>query len=86
MRPATPGFIVTVLAAILLAVVSFSVPWFKSIFFLKASLAVEGVSGSITFGVLGYCLELNNGTTCSKPTVGYELSETLFVPSISPLS
>jgi len=74
MRPATPGFIVTLLAAILLGVVSFSVPWFKSIFFLKASLAIEGVSGSITFGVLGYCLELNNGTTCSKPTVGYELN------------
>ncbi|KAI0003816.1 SUR7/PalI family-domain-containing protein [Russula compacta] len=73
MRPATPGFLVTLTATILLAVVSFSVPWFKSIFFLKASLAVEGVSGSITFGVLGYCLELNNGTTCSKPSIGYDL-------------
>lgn len=77
MRPATPGFLVTLIATILLAVVSFSVPWFKSIFFLKASLAVEGVSGSITFGVLGYCLELNNGTTCSKPSIGYELGKTL---------
>ncbi|KAF8265768.1 SUR7/PalI family-domain-containing protein [Lactarius quietus] len=75
MRPATPGFIVTLIATILLAVVSFSVPWFKSIYFLKASLAVQGIDidGSITFGVLGYCLELSNGTTCSKATVGYEL-------------
>ncbi|KAI0275300.1 SUR7/PalI family-domain-containing protein [Gloeopeniophorella convolvens] len=73
MRPATPGFLVTLIATILLAVVSFSVPLFKSVFFLKASLAVEGTSGSVTFGVLGYCLELSNGTTCSKPTVGYEL-------------
>lgn len=73
MKPATPGFVVTLIATILLAVVSFSVPWFKSIFFLKASLAVEGINGSITFGVLGYCLELSNGTTCSKPSIGYQL-------------
>ncbi|KAH8990201.1 pali-domain-containing protein [Lactarius hatsudake] len=73
MKPATPGFLVTLTATILLAVVSFSVPWFKSIYFLKASLAVEGVNGSITFGVLGYCLELSNGTTCSKASVGYQL-------------
>ncbi|KAI0066414.1 pali-domain-containing protein [Artomyces pyxidatus] len=73
-RPATPGFLVTLVATGLLAVVSFSVPWFKSIFFLKASLAVEGINGSVTFGTLGYCLELPNGTTCSKPSVGYELN------------
>jgi hypothetical protein len=92
-RPATPGFLVTLIATVLLAVVSFSVPYFHSIFFLKASLAVEGVSvslvgsrlhvsvmliihfmmqGSVTFGTLGYCLTLPNGTTCSKPSVGYE--------------
>ncbi|KAH9964186.1 SUR7/PalI family-domain-containing protein [Russula dissimulans] len=73
MKPATPGFLVTLTATILLAIVSFSVPWFKSVFFLKASLSVENVEGTITFGVLGYCLELNNGTTCSKPSIGYEL-------------
>jgi hypothetical protein len=67
---------VTLTATVLLAIVSFSVPWFKSVFFLKASLAVEGISGSITFGVLGYCFELNNGTTCSKASVGYELGKT----------
>ncbi|KAF8506555.1 pali-domain-containing protein [Russula emetica] len=73
MKPATPGFIVTLIATILLAIVSFSVPWFKSVFFLKASLAVEGINGSVTFGVLGYCYQLNNGTTCSKASVGYQL-------------
>lgn len=75
MRPATPGFLVTLTATVLLAIVSFSVPWFKSIYFLKASLSVEGINGSMTFGVLGYCLELNNGTTCSKASVGYEVGE-----------
>lgn len=75
MRPATPGFIITLTATILLAIVSFSVPLFRSVFFLKASLAVEGINGSVTFGVLGYCLELNNGTTCSKASVGYQLSK-----------
>ncbi|KAJ7837427.1 hypothetical protein B0H14DRAFT_3109776 [Mycena olivaceomarginata] len=63
-RPATPGFILTTLATALLAV---------SVYFLKADLSVSGISGSITFGTLGYCVELNNGTTCSKPSVGYEL-------------
>ncbi|KAJ7665084.1 hypothetical protein DFH06DRAFT_1390388 [Mycena polygramma] len=72
-RPATPGFVLTTLATALLAVVSFCVPYFKSVFFLKAVITVSGVSGSITFGTLGYCIELNNGTTCSKPSVGYEL-------------
>ncbi len=83
MKPATPGFLVTLVATILLAVVSFSVPWFKSVFFLKASLAVEGINGSITFGVLGYCLELSNGTTCSKPSVGYKLGASLHFQSLS---
>ncbi|KAL4241701.1 pH-response regulator palI/RIM9 [Abortiporus biennis] len=72
-RPATPGFLVTLTATILLAIVTFSVPYFKSVYFLKASLSVEGISGSVTFGVLGYCLQLPNGTTCSKPSVGYQL-------------
>lgn len=73
-RPATPGFLVTLVATGLLAVVTFSVPYIKSIFFLKASLSVENINGSITFGTLGYCLNLSNGTTCSKPSVGYELN------------
>ncbi|KAF6748398.1 hypothetical protein DFP72DRAFT_1174304 [Ephemerocybe angulata] len=31
-------------------------------------------TGSITFGTLGYCLDIpGNGTTCSKPSIGYEL-------------
>jgi hypothetical protein len=30
------------------------------------------MQGSVTFGTLGYCLTLPNGTTCSKPSVGYE--------------
>lgn len=73
MRPATPGFLVTLVAAILLAVVSFSVPIFKSIYFLKASLAVENIDGTITFGTLGYCLTISGSTSCSSATVGYEV-------------
>lgn len=74
-RPATPGFIVTLVATVLLAVVSFCVPYFKSVFFLKASISVDGNSGNITFGTLGYCIELPANTTCSKPTIGYELGK-----------
>jgi len=73
LRPATPGFVVTLAATILLAVVSFSVPYVKSVYFLKASISADGVNGSIIFGTLGYCVELSNGTTCSKPSVGYQL-------------
>ncbi|KAJ6611492.1 hypothetical protein B0H10DRAFT_2437470 [Mycena sp. CBHHK59/15] len=72
-RPATPGFLLTTLATALLAVVSFCVPYFKSVFFLKAVIAVGSVNGTITFGTLGYCLELNGETTCSSPSVGYTL-------------
>lgn len=72
-RPATPGFLVTLLAAVLLAVVTFSVPYFKSVYFLKASLENEGVTGSVIFGTLGFCMQLQNGTTCSKPSIGYSL-------------
>ncbi|KAF8079010.1 SUR7/PalI family-domain-containing protein [Lyophyllum atratum] len=72
-RPATPGFLVTCVATALLAVVSFCVPYFKSVYFLKANISIAGNNGSITFGTLGYCLELSNGTSCSKPAVGYEL-------------
>ncbi|KAH8110637.1 pali-domain-containing protein [Phellopilus nigrolimitatus] len=75
LRPATPGFLVTLIATILLAVVSFNVPLLKSVYFLKATLTVENVNGTITLGTLGYCLELsNNGTTCTKPSVGYEFN------------
>ncbi|KAJ7455949.1 SUR7/PalI family-domain-containing protein [Mycena galericulata] len=72
-RPATPGFVLTTVATALLAVVSFCVPYFKSVFFLKAAISSNGVSGTITFGTLGYCIEVNSNTTCSKPSVGYEL-------------
>ncbi|GJE85866.1 Pali-domain-containing protein [Phanerochaete sordida] len=85
LRPATPGFLVTLAAAVLLAIVSFSVPYFKAIFFLKASLSDQGINGSITFGTLGYCLELPNGTTCTKPRVGYELDINALVGNDLPI-
>ena len=72
LRPATPGFLVTLVATILLAVVSFNTPIIKSISFLQASLTVDNVNGTIRLGTLGYCLDLStNGTTCSSPSVGY---------------
>ncbi|KAH9858069.1 SUR7/PalI family-domain-containing protein [Lenzites betulinus] len=73
LRPATPGFLVTLIATILLAVVSFNVPIIKSVFFLKASVTTDGTTESVVFGTLGYCLTLSGNTTCSKPSVGYQL-------------
>lgn len=79
-RPATPGFLVTLAATILLAIVSFCVPYFKSVYFLRADISAANVEGSITFGTLGYCLELSNGTSCSKPSIGYELGMPYSLP------
>jgi len=71
--PATPGFLSTLAATVLLGIVSFCVPYFKSVFFLKAGFQANGQEGTITFGTLGFCLEFADGTTCSKPQVGYQL-------------
>lgn len=72
-RPATPGFLATLTATALLAVVSFGVPWIKSVYFLKATM--KSFDGSLTFGTLGYCLDDAGKVTCSKPSVGYEIGE-----------
>lgn len=84
-RPATPGFIVTLVATILLAVVSFCVPYFKSIFFLKANVNTNGVNGFITFGTLGYCVTFGGNATCSSPSIGYELGQYFLQGPSSPL-
>lgn len=72
-RPATPGFLATLTATGLLAVVSFGVPWIKSVYFLKAT--VSDIDGSLTLGTLGYCINYAGKVSCSKPSVGYELGE-----------
>lgn len=77
LRPATPGFLVTLTATVLLAIVVFCVPYFKSVFFLKAAFSADGQSGYITLGTLGYCFNVQGNTTCSKPSVGYEFGERL---------
>lgn len=71
-RPATPGFVVTLAATVCLAIVSFGVPLLKSIYFLSASIDYDGLQGTATFGVLGYCLEAGGTKACSNATVGWE--------------
>ncbi|KAF8603958.1 pali-domain-containing protein [Ceratobasidium sp. AG-I] len=73
-KAATPGFLTTLAATALLAVVSFSVPYFKTVYFLKAAISQSGVNGTVTFGVLGYCLDFNNQVSCSNATVGWEFN------------
>jgi hypothetical protein len=81
-RPATPGFLITLIATILLAVVSFSVPLIKSVYFLKASLSVEGVDGYVTFGTLGYCADVSGTLSCSNATVGYEFGKYPYISDL----
>lgn len=72
LKPATPGFLVTLAATICLALVSFSVPLLKSFYFLSATINHSGIQGTATFGVLGYCLQTGTNQACSNATVGWE--------------
>ncbi|KAF8591951.1 pali-domain-containing protein [Ramaria rubella] len=85
LRPATPGFLVTLVATILLAVVSFSVPLFKSVFFLEATVSFNGQNGSATFGVLGYCLNAGGHVNCTSPRVGYEFDPNSLLGNTTPI-
>lgn len=68
-RPATPGTLLTLAAAVLLGLVTISTPIIKSIYFLEATIGGNGPqSGQVArLGTLGYCL----GNTCNDPTLGY---------------
>ncbi|KAG8976184.1 hypothetical protein FRC05_004433 [Tulasnella sp. 425] len=78
-RPATGGFLTTLTATIILIVVCFNVPYFKTIYFLRATYNSNGQGGYISLGTLGYCLSVNGNETCTKPSIGYEFNpNTLF--------
>ncbi len=68
-RPATPGTLLTFVAAVLLGLVTISTPIIKSIYFLEATIGGNGPQAGQTarFGALGYCL----GGTCSNAALGY---------------
>ena len=36
-------------------------------------MTVEDISGTITFGTLGYCIEVGSTVSCTKPAIGYQL-------------
>ncbi|KAK7055931.1 actin cortical patch SUR7/pH-response regulator pali [Favolaschia claudopus] len=72
-------------ASVLLALVAFDVPYFKSIYFLRIDLAGAAASTAssnqttpfVDLGVLGYCTDLKNGLglQCSPAKIGYDLGE-----------
>ncbi|KAF7335433.1 hypothetical protein MVEN_02196400 [Mycena venus] len=72
-------------AAVLLGLVAFDVPYFKSIYFLRIDLsgaaastvAANQTTPFVDLGVLGYCTNLQNGLglQCSPAQIGYSLSE-----------
>ncbi|KAF7321195.1 hypothetical protein HMN09_00208000 [Mycena chlorophos] len=68
----------------LLGMVAFSVPEFKSIYFLRIDLsnstvttAVNQTAPFVDLGVLGFCTDLQNGQglQCSPAKIGYNLSD-----------
>ncbi|KAF8155329.1 actin cortical patch SUR7/pH-response regulator pali [Mycena galopus ATCC 62051] len=72
-------------ATVLLGLVAFDVPYFKSIYFLRIDLAGAAASTAdanqttpfVDLGVLGFCTNLQNGLglQCSPAKIGYSLSE-----------
>jgi hypothetical protein len=72
-------------ATALLGIVAFDVPYFKSVYFLRIDLgngtastaAANQTNPFIDLGALGFCTDLKTGQglQCSKPQVGYNLSE-----------
>jgi hypothetical protein len=71
-RPATPGFLTTFAATVILLIVTLSVPLLKSVYFLQASVVVDNGVANLTLGTLGYCLQYASVSTCSNASVGYE--------------
>ncbi|CAO1633835.1 unnamed protein product [Parajaminaea phylloscopi] len=66
MNGATPGTVLVLAAAVLLAVVTASVPVNENIYFL----VITASRTRVKLGCLGYCL----GGTCSSTGIGYKLS------------
>ncbi|CAH7666540.1 hypothetical protein BY996DRAFT_6417395 [Phakopsora pachyrhizi] len=77
-NPSTPGTLVVLLGAGLLTISTFSTPIIKDIFFLsakvRATVSSATITGTLTLGTLGYCIELGTQLACSSPSIGYDLS------------
>ncbi|KIM33762.1 hypothetical protein M408DRAFT_60648 [Serendipita vermifera MAFF 305830] len=86
LRPATPGFLVTLAATICLALVSFGVPLLKTFYFLSATINYQNIQGTATFGVLGYCLQTGANQACSNATVGWEFDPNALLSLNLPLN
>ncbi|KAJ7266598.1 actin cortical patch SUR7/pH-response regulator pali [Mycena rebaudengoi] len=77
------GVAALAVASILLAIVAFDVPYFKSVYFLRIDLSGAAASTEhqstpfVDLGVLGYCTNLQDGRglQCSPAQIGYSLSE-----------
>lgn len=80
-RSATPGTLLSLVATVLLALVSFNTPLLKSIYFLEANFSSGQYAGTLRLGTLGYCLDTGSGEQCNGPRVGYSFGTSL--PSLS---
>ena len=60
---------------VVLGFVTLDLPLFKWMFFYRVSITQGRFNRSISFGTLGYCVKLTNGTTCSKLMFVNELGQ-----------
>ncbi|PLW36562.1 hypothetical protein PCANC_15497 [Puccinia coronata f. sp. avenae] len=76
--PNTPGTLIILGGAILLALATISTPIIKSFFFLNIQLnskiPIIPLEGNIRLGTFGYCLQLESQLACANPKLGYQLN------------
>ncbi|GAA5875299.1 hypothetical protein JCM1840_001922 [Sporobolomyces johnsonii] len=65
-------------ASILLLISTITAPIVDSRALAKATITIDGYSGTLNLGALGYCLKINGSSDdCSSPKVGYTLPTVL---------
>ena len=66
-----------ILASLMLVGVIVSTPVMRQNYLFSCKVTVGKVNGLLTFGTLGYCLDLSNKTICSTPKIGYVFGQFL---------
>ena len=69
--------------SMMLVGVMVSTPVIPKNYLFSCKVTVGKVDGLLTFGTLGYCLDLSNKTICSTPKIGYVFGQFLSTQPIS---
>jgi len=78
--------IFTLVATILLGMVAFDVPYFKSVYYLRAALPIPNLAKVyyVDFGTLGFCgFFQGEALNCTLPKIGYEIDPNVLFDNTS---